>query len=247
MKRIGKNYWYLFLSRNEKMIRSKKGRKFELDRSNWTKYGNFKNMYCDVEVEMIDAGIATKLPSPVSCDSQGKLVDEIDGVGMKVKVKLNCPDMCVVLDEVDCNLNMTKDGHTGGTKFVVGRDMEAKTKATKHEKHFTCLGLTALSGEPIMCVIIVDKKREDFLIRTGVDVSQDVIFDDSQNKVTGEVLHDRIYKIPKITAVSLIITGKTHTFGKHVRDLVKERVEEKRKETQLKREREIEIYRKKQD
>jgi hypothetical protein len=131
MKRIGKNYWYSFLSRNEKMIRSKKGRKFELDRSNWTKYMNFKNMYDDVETEMIDAGIATKHPSPVSCDSEGKLVDKIDGVGMKVKVKLNCPDMCVVLDEVGCNLNMTKDGHTGGTKFVIGKDMEAKTKATK--------------------------------------------------------------------------------------------------------------------
>jgi hypothetical protein len=169
MKRIGKNYWYSFISRNEKMIRSKKGRKFQLDRSNWTKYQNFKNMYNDVEVEMINAGIATKLPSPVSCDSEGKLIDEIDGVGMKVKVKLNRPDMCVMLDEVGCNLNMTKDGHTGGTKFVVGRDMEAKTKATKREKHFTCLGLTALSGEPIMCVIIVDQKREDFLIRMGVD------------------------------------------------------------------------------
>jgi hypothetical protein len=51
-----------------------------------------------------------------------------------------------------------------------------------------------------------------------------------QNKVTGEVLHDRIYKIPKITAASLIITGKTHTLRKHVRDLVKDRVEEKHKE-----------------
>jgi hypothetical protein len=98
---------------------------------------------------------------------------------MRIQVNLHRPDMCVVLDEVGCNLNMTKDGHTGGTKFVVGKDIEAKTKATKREKHFTCLGLTALSGEPIMCVVIIDQKREDILLRTGVDVSEHVIFDDS--------------------------------------------------------------------
>jgi hypothetical protein len=167
MKRIGKNYWYSFLSRNEKTIQSKKGRKFELDRSNWTKYRNFKNMYDDVEAEMIEAGIAHKLTSPVSCDAEGKLVDEKYGVGMRVKVKLNCPDMCVMLDEVGCNLNMAKDGHTGGTKFVVGKDMEAKTKATKREKHFMCLGLTALSGGPIMCVVIVDQKKRRLSYKNG--------------------------------------------------------------------------------
>jgi hypothetical protein len=65
-----------------------------------------------------------------------------------------------------------------------------------------------------------------------------------QNKMSGEVLHDRIYKISKIMAASLIITGKTHTLGKHVRDLVKDRVEEKHKEMQVKWEREIGIYKK---
>jgi hypothetical protein len=158
MKRIGKSYWYSFLHRNEKKIRSKKGRKYKLDRSNWTKYRNFKNMYDDVKNEMVEAGLATKLLSPVSIDDQGKIVDEKDGVGMRIQVNLHRPDMCVVLDEVGCNLNMTKDGHTGGTEFVVGKDIEAKTKATKREKHFTCLGLTALSGQPIMCVVIIDQK-----------------------------------------------------------------------------------------
>jgi hypothetical protein len=65
-----------------------------------------------------------------------------------------------------------------------------------------------------------------------------------QNKVSGEVLRDRIYKLPKTMAASLIISGKTHTLGKHVRDLVKDRVEEKRKGMQLKWEQEIGIYKK---
>jgi hypothetical protein len=56
-----------------------------------------------------------------------------------------------------------------------------------------------------------------------------------QNKANGEALHDRIYKIPKMTAASLIITGKTHTLGQHVRDVVKERVNKKHKEAEAKR------------
>jgi hypothetical protein len=44
-------------------------------------------------------------------------------------------------------------------------------KASKKEKHFTCLGLTLLSGEPLMCVVtIIDGKVDDLLIRSSVDV-----------------------------------------------------------------------------
>jgi hypothetical protein len=89
---------------------------------------------------------------------------------MKVATKLNHPDMCVVMDEVGCNINMTKDGHVNGTRFVVDKNDEAKQKASKKEKQFSCLGLTLLSGEPLMCVVIVDGKVDDLLIRSGVDI-----------------------------------------------------------------------------
>jgi hypothetical protein len=41
--------------------------------------------------------------------------------------------------------------------------MEATQKASKKEKHVSCLGLTQLNGDPLMCVVIVDTKKEDFL------------------------------------------------------------------------------------
>jgi hypothetical protein len=85
------------------LIVSKKGRRYKLNRSKWTRYKNFKDMYDNVEEEMIDAGIASKLDSPIYMDHAGNSVDgetRKDIVGMKVKVRLNCPDMCVVLDEV---------------------------------------------------------------------------------------------------------------------------------------------------
>jgi hypothetical protein len=63
--KVGSRYWYAFLHRNRDKIETKKGRKFKLDRSKWTKYRNFKKMYDDVEQEMVEAGVAVKLNEPV--------------------------------------------------------------------------------------------------------------------------------------------------------------------------------------
>jgi hypothetical protein len=191
MKRVGVSYWYAFLRRHSHRIRTKKGRKFELDRSNWTKYRNFFRMYEDIEEELVEAGLAEKLSSPIWMDENGKEVEEQKAKGMKVQTRLSRPDMCIVMDEVGCNINMTKDGHVNGTKFVVDRKDEAKQKATKKDKHFTCLGLTLLSGPPLMCVIIVDGKQDDLLVRTGVDVECDTFHATMEE---GEDSYDLLYK-----------------------------------------------------
>jgi hypothetical protein len=153
------------------MIKPEKKRKATRYGQRWTKYRNLKQMYDDVETEMVEAGVAIQLDHPIWMDEQGNTVPESDSKGFKVKVKLTIPDMCIVIDEVGSNLSMVKDGHVGGEKFVVGKGKEAKLKATKCDKKFTCLGLTLLSGEPLLCVILVDSTKEDLLIRTGVDCS----------------------------------------------------------------------------
>jgi hypothetical protein len=189
--RIGTAYWYAFLSRHHDRIRTKKGRKFELDRSKWTKYRNFSRMYDDVEEELVNAGLAVSLENPTWMDAKGNEVEEKKAVGMKVSTKLTRPEMCIVMDEVGCNINMTKDGHVNGTKFVVDKNDEAKQKASKKEKHFTCLGLTLLSGAALMCVVIIDGKSDDLLTRTGVEVESS-LYDDSV--LEGEDEHDRLLK-----------------------------------------------------
>jgi hypothetical protein len=47
--RIGRKYWYKFLERNKDRIVSKRGKRYKLDHSRWTRYKNFKNMYDDVK------------------------------------------------------------------------------------------------------------------------------------------------------------------------------------------------------
>jgi hypothetical protein len=86
-------------------------------------------MYEDLEEELVAAGLAVKLEIPIWMDEKGVDVEEENAIGMKVTTQLNCPDMCVVLmDEVGCNIYMTKDGHVNGTQFVVDKNDEAKQK-----------------------------------------------------------------------------------------------------------------------
>jgi hypothetical protein len=74
--KIGSNYWYAFLHRNADKIETKKGRKFEMNRSKWSKYRNFKQMYYDIENEMVDAGITVQLDQPIWMDAEGNRIPE---------------------------------------------------------------------------------------------------------------------------------------------------------------------------
>jgi hypothetical protein len=47
------------------------------------------------------------------------------------------------------------DGARGGEEKTVVRGTVAKEAATTNNNHFTILGFTAATGEPVMCVIIV--------------------------------------------------------------------------------------------
>jgi hypothetical protein len=118
-------------------------------------------MYKDHKAEMVDAKIAKYLPTPVVwMDKNGKIVSqENEAYACKVMTKLTQPDMCIVMDKVGCNTSQLHDSHVGGTRFVVGKFNEARQLATKKDKHFTCLGLTLLMGNPLMCVVIVEGKQ----------------------------------------------------------------------------------------
>jgi hypothetical protein len=104
-------------------------------------------------------------------NKKGDIVsDENQAYGCKVKTRLTRPDMCIVMDEVGANTSQLKDGHIGGTRYVVGKSKEARQLATKREKHFTCLGLTLLNGDPLMCVVIIEGKHRNLLVETGIDM-----------------------------------------------------------------------------
>ena len=161
MGKVGKLWWYSFMKRNGHLIKSKPGKKYTLDRANFTSYSNFKDMYDHIEDILVhDSKVASWFDIPVFMNRDGEIVDdEADTYGMKVNINIEHPNMCIVMDEVGCNLSQTNDNATGGQMYVCGSDNEPYESCSTKNSHFTCLGLTRLDGVALMCVVIIQGKR----------------------------------------------------------------------------------------
>ena len=168
---VGIGYWNRFIRRHKDKLVTKRGQKYELNRQNWTTYTNFVNMYSHVEQEMENMGLATKLDNPVWMDRYGQVVTEEKAFGCKVAYRLTHPHMCIVGDEVGGNLCMKGDGHAGGQLFLTAPGRVPQQKASSKNRRFTLIGLTALSGEPVMCVIILEGKNPKASIEAGIDIN----------------------------------------------------------------------------
>jgi hypothetical protein len=83
--------------------------------------------------------------------------------------------MFFFFDETGCNTNQKKDGNNGGEKFVCGRGTTPKQKVSTRDKHFTVLGVTAATGEPVLCVVIFASDKEGVSANwaTGMDITVD--------------------------------------------------------------------------
>ena len=178
------------MRRHKNQIVSRRGAKYELNRQNWTTYANFSNMYNHAIDAMVEAGIAVKLDVPVWMDRNGNVCSEEDAFGCKIHHKLLRPDMCVCGDEVGNNISMKSDGHAGGELLLTARKSVGQRKCSTRNRKFTLIGLTAFTGEPVMCVIIVEGKLPNGAIEAGIDITvepsgciddPDFIFNNSGN------------------------------------------------------------------
>ena len=92
-----------------------------------------------------------------------------EAFGCKCTHRIDHPSMCLVVDEVGSNLSQKGDGHIGGQKYVCAKGTIPQTKVQHTENHFTLICFTALSGEAVLCLIIVSGTREHLNIETGID------------------------------------------------------------------------------
>jgi hypothetical protein len=120
-------------------------------------------------------------------NSEGETVDNIENehqhdfntdptkpLGLKCDTKLTHPQFVLFFDETGCNTNQKKDGHNGGEKYVCGRGTTPKQIVSTRDKHFTVLGVTAATGEPVLCVVIYASENEEGIAAnwvTGVDIT----------------------------------------------------------------------------
>ena len=142
---LGRKWWQLFKKRWSHRLVSKRGQKFALDRSNALTYHNVNKMYSDVYKCMVECGVATKLNED-SHEYQGDLIS---------KYHLQHPEMCLVVDKVGSNISQRGDRHVRGTKYCCEIGSIPQNKVSHNDWHFTCFRLTALSGEPVLCVVII--------------------------------------------------------------------------------------------
>ena len=87
--------------------------------------------------------------------------------------------MVLLSDEVGGDPDTTGDGHIVGEKFLCEKGCIAQIKATRKNKHFTVIGLTNLLGEPTCYVVIIEGKEKLFDIRNGIDLSNEIVGDES--------------------------------------------------------------------
>ena len=157
---LGKKYWQLFKRRWAHRLVTRRGQKFALDRSKALTYRNVKKMYDDVYESLVLAGNATK---------SKEFTSEYIG-SLKTNFHLTHPEMCLVVDEVGSNISQKGDGHIAGKKYVCEINSIPREQASHTDKHFTLLGFTALTGEPVLCLVIIAGVKEMYEVETGIDI-----------------------------------------------------------------------------
>ena len=168
---VGLGCWSRFMKRHKDKIVSKRGQRYELNRQKWTTYSNFVHMYNHCINKMVNAGVAVELDTPVWMDRAGNECDEANSYGCMVTHKLIRPEMCICGDEVGGNLSMKGDGNEAGKLLLGERGCVAQEKASARNRKFTLIGFTALTGDPVMCVIIFEGKTPNGSIEAGIDIS----------------------------------------------------------------------------
>ena len=87
-------------------------------------------------------------------DRNGKECQPIEAFGCKVTHRIKHPDMCIVGDEVGGNTSQKGDSHIGGILHLCERNFTPQSKTSNKDKRFTSMGLTTLTGKPLMCCVI---------------------------------------------------------------------------------------------
>ena len=131
-----------------------------MDRDNWSSFSNFVDMYDNIYNEMLFAGVAEGINQPIWVDREGLYCKEEDSYGRMITYRLLHPDNCFVADEVGANTSQKGDGRNGGERFVTEKGSTVKIRCSTKDHHFTLMGITALTGDPVMCVVIFLAKKQ---------------------------------------------------------------------------------------
>ena len=81
-------------------------------------------------------------------------------------------------------MSQKNDGNIGGEKFLVCPDSQAQIQLAFEDCHFTILGFTAATGEPVLCAIVLASKTMKMNFIMGVNPFTNI---DEDNLLTAMV------------------------------------------------------------
>jgi hypothetical protein len=172
-QRLGQKYFYNFMFRHKDILHTTKIDKNCVNRLEWATFPNIQEMYGLVYAEMVLAGVAIKLPSPVSFDRLNNIVEPGDAAsfGVQSDVLVTDPSYMVFVNETGSTTNMKKD-KTYGKKVIAEQGYSGATPAISTDIRYTTMGFTAATGEPVMCCIIFSSESTKGIPNswvTGID------------------------------------------------------------------------------
>jgi hypothetical protein len=174
--RLTNLYWQGFMRRHAESLSLAKGNRVAACQSEWTTYENVLEMYSLVYEQMVDAGVARNLPVEESfwTNDSGEIVEtEAEASGCKIDVDIKHLEWICSGDKVGTDINQKDDGHIGGTQYCVGHGTKANIKSSTNGGRFTLIGLTAASGDAVMCIIIFAAEELSYGQRMGHDIKAD--------------------------------------------------------------------------
>ena len=117
-------------------------------------------MYSAIHDKMGGTNIAVSRDTPVYTDCEGKEISESDRFGWEQNIKITKLEYLLFADESGCNTSQRKDGHIGGTKFIVQKGTTPQGMTSTMDHKFTLLQFTSALGERPSVVLSFFKAKQ---------------------------------------------------------------------------------------
>lgn len=182
---LGDAWWGNFTKRHRHTIKASAPVSFPNCCMKWETYENFEKMYSCTYHNWVRCGITKELDEPrelgsvhnLSEDDEEKFLKEMRHRGNKTYLSnfvLLHPEGALAADEIGNNTNTTKDKLQGKERRPHVLFNRAQKIASETDCAWTVLTLTAMTGEAVCCVVIIEGKRFTAEELTGIDISAQV-------------------------------------------------------------------------
>jgi hypothetical protein len=109
-------------------------------------------MYDLIYDKLAEKGLTEVWETEKMLDKEGtEVTNKEDMYGRPTKYNLTHPEKLIFVDELGENTSQENDGNKTGTKYTTGKGWRAQQQNSFTGCHYTPLGFTAATGEPVMC------------------------------------------------------------------------------------------------